>query len=81
MLCSLWDLSSLSRDFSRITAAKVLSPNQWTTREFPGKMFLIHAHTEEIVYEMQNWDFPGRLMVDVVVHRTLEVQGFLVSAS
>ena len=31
----LWDLSSPARDWTWATAVKALSPNHWTTREFP----------------------------------------------
>ena len=36
----LWDLSSPTRDQTRAPAVKVLSPNHWTTREFPSISFL-----------------------------------------
>ena len=37
LLCpqGLWDLSSLTRDWTQATEVKVLSPNHWTVREFP----------------------------------------------
>ena len=33
-LCSLWDLSSPTRDWTQATAVKVLSPNHWIARGF-----------------------------------------------
>ena len=40
---SLWDLSSLTRNWTKSTAVKVPSPNQWTTREFPLTFALDYA--------------------------------------
>ena len=34
--CSLWDLSSPTRDQTQALAVKARSPNHWTAREFPG---------------------------------------------
>ena len=36
----LWDLSTLTRDWTWDMAVKVPSPNHWTTREFPGFVFV-----------------------------------------
>ena len=41
MPLGLWDLSSPTRDWTRASAVKALSPNRWTTREFPTAVFLI----------------------------------------
>ena len=38
-LCGLWDLSPLTRDWIQATAVKVPSPNHWTAREFPVKLY------------------------------------------
>ena len=35
----MWDLSSATRDQTRVPAVKVLSPNHWTTREFLHLLF------------------------------------------
>ena len=35
----MWDLSSLTRDQTRVPATKAQSPNHWTAREFPA-----HSH-------------------------------------
>ena len=40
--CSLWDLSSPTRDQLLAPAVKVLSPNPWTTREFPKSDFFFN---------------------------------------
>ena len=40
--CSLWDLSSPTRDQLLAPAVKVLSPNPWTTREFPKSDFFLN---------------------------------------
>ena len=40
-LCDLWDLSSLTRDWTWVLAVEVPSPNHWTAREFPTICFLI----------------------------------------
>ena len=40
-LCSLQDLSSPTRDWTRALAVKVPSPNHWTAREFPDFAILI----------------------------------------
>ena len=37
MLHSLWNLSSLTRNWTWATIVKVTSPNHWTTREFPNQ--------------------------------------------
>ena len=39
MLCGLQDLSSLTRDWTWALAVKTISPNHWTTREFPKLLF------------------------------------------
>ena len=39
------DLSSLTRDRTQALAVKVLSPNHWTTREFPS--FILYIWTFE----------------------------------
>ena len=39
MLCSLWDLSSPTRDLTQAQAMEVRSPNHWTPREFPCRSF------------------------------------------
>ena len=35
----LWDLSTLTRDWTWALAVKMLSPNHWTARKFPIKWF------------------------------------------
>ena len=45
-LHSLWDLSFLTRDWTRATARKVLSPNHWTAREFPPIKKILKACSE-----------------------------------
>ena len=41
----LWNLSSLSRDWTWVTAVKLSSPNHWTARKFPDEsFFLIDIH-------------------------------------
>ena len=42
VLCGWWDLSSLARDWTRVPAEYAQSPNQWTSREFPGDIFRCH---------------------------------------
>ena len=39
--CSLWDVSSLTRDWTQALAVKVLRPNHWTARGYPGLLFKI----------------------------------------
>ena len=39
-VCGFWDLSSLTRDWTWPLAVKALSPNLWTSREFPCDYFL-----------------------------------------
>ena len=39
-LCHLWDLSSLTRDWTQAVAVKALSPNHWSARESPKILFL-----------------------------------------
>ena len=45
--CSLWDLSSPTRDWTQAMEVKVPSPNHWTVREFPHTLdcyvFLINC--------------------------------------
>ena len=38
-LCSLWDLSSLTRDQTEAPAVKAPSPNPWTARELPVPIY------------------------------------------
>ena len=41
----LWNLRSLTRDWTWVTAVKVSSPNHWTARKFPDEsFFLIDVH-------------------------------------
>ena len=40
---SLWVINSGTRDSTRATAVKALSPNHWTTREFPQIYFLMQG--------------------------------------
>ena len=35
VLCGVWDLSFLTRDWTQVSAVKAPNPNHWTTREFP----------------------------------------------
>ena len=51
VLHSLQDLSSSIRDWTQAPAVKALSPNHWTTREFPMYMiFYIYTHTHICMY-------------------------------
>ena len=41
ILCGLQDLSSPIRDWTQATAVKALSPNHWTTKEFPSIYYFL----------------------------------------
>ena len=43
--CSLWDISSPSRDWTWATAVKLLSPNCWNAREFLHLVYVYRATT------------------------------------
>ena len=51
----LQDLSSLTRDGTPVHGMKGLSPNHWTTREFP---LLYSLHTDFFFF-LNKWGFPG----------------------
>ena len=49
--CSLWDFSSLTRDWTEALAVKALRPNHWTAREFAWLLFKIFIELLDYSYQ------------------------------
>ena len=59
ILHGLWDLSSLTRDWTWATAVKVSNPNHWSAREFPCLFHFSHSDGSTVVlYYGHNLHFP-----------------------
>ena len=49
MPCSLWDLSSVTRDWTLAMAAKAQNPNHWTIRELPTYRYVLYILTALLI--------------------------------
>ena len=56
VLCGLWDLSFLTRDWTQVSAVKAPNPKHWTTREFP-------RHLLKLKQDMSPTSFQSSLLL------------------
>ena len=62
MLCDLWDLSSLTKNWTLALGSKSKESNRWTAREFIFMFLLWHA-CSSVLPIFKNWGFHFFLLV------------------
>ena len=76
-LCSLQDLSSLTRDWTPAPAMKAPSPNHWTSREFPefhlfwSQIVILQINQKELNFPFLKHRFlkPIETLIGRILHR------------
>ena len=54
--CSLWDLSSLTRDWTHVLAVKAQNHNHWTAKEFPRAASILYGCLVIVIWKYNSFN-------------------------